>query len=492
MYKPVIVKSAIGLLALASLAAAQMGNINYDLADTNKVNPKTPLTMSATGFYQNITTKQVISAATYFDVNSALWSDATAKKRWFILKPGKKITFRENDDYWDFPDSTIFVKNFSIDTVNGDSTSRILWETRFLVLKKEAADPTKPTVLTDKWFGFSYKWRPDQMDADLVADTGLPASIAWYPTGKGPGKVPVQKKWIFPPRDKCISCHITSSIDSSHGRSVLGFFTAQLNMPSPLTPGINQIEDFFVKGKFQGTKPANYAASHRWYGLKEPLSATVTNEKKARAYIAANCSGCHGDRGMRQGATHGVDLNYDYQLGVERMQFEYKRVGWSYNLDTLPPVEAEDHPTKGVYLVTPGYPQKSAILYRQITRNTAPVDSFFAFDPERNQMPPLATFEANDEAVAVISAWIEAIPQREVSIFGKPRHALLSPTVQGRNLILPPAMNQGNPKVSLAGVDGRVLNLIKTGHGVYLIPAHIPAGLYLVRVGAQTFTRYVF
>lgn len=470
-----------GLLAMAGLATAQTGTFKYwNVTDTSTI----PKTLSATGFYSNIGTKQVIGAATPFEVNSALWSDATIKKRWFILKTGQKITFKENVDYWDYPDSTVFVKNFAIDTVNGDSTTRILWETRFLVLRKLPPDTATPNIKADRWFGYSYRWRANQQDADLVHQDGQEASILWYPTGKGAGKVAVKKKWLFPGRDKCLTCHISEGLDSLHGRSVLGFFTAQLNMPSPLTPGINQIEDFFVKGKFQGTKPANYATSPRWYGIKstDPLA---TLEKKSRAYIAANCSGCHGDRGMNLGATFGVDLNYDYQLGTPRMNLIGRSVSWPYNLDTIPPLNVEPA------LIVPGYPEKSVILYRQMTRNLIPADSVGAFDANRNQMPPLATFEVNDEAMKVIADWIRSIPPI-VSVRKGARQALLTPSVQGRNLILPPAMNQGNPKVSLAGVDGRVHHLIKTGHGVYLIPAQIPAGIYLIRVGAQTFTRYVF
>jgi hypothetical protein len=481
MYKSFLVKGAFGLLALASLASAQTFKY-WDVADTSKV----PKTLSATGFYQNIATKQVIGSATPFEVNSALWSDGSHKKRWFILKANQKITFKENSDYFDYPDSTVFVKNFAIDTVNGDTTTRVLWETRFLVLKKEPVDTANPAKKTDRWYGYSYKWRANQQDADLVADTGLKATINWYPTGKGPGKLPVKKKWIFPDRQKCLTCHITEGVDSAHGRSVLGFFTAQLNMPSPTNPAVNQIEDFFTKGKFQGAKPANYSASPRWYSLKEPVNGTtVTSEKKARSYIAANCSGCHGDRGMNLGATFGVDLNYDYYLGTPRMKFEYKSVSWPYNLDTIPPLEVEPA------LVVPGYPEKSVIMYRQMSRNTESADSLTGFDPSRNQMPPLATFEVNEEAMKVIADWIKNIPPT-IGVRKNVRQAILAPTVQGRNLVLPPAMNQGNPRVSLAGVDGRVHPLIKTGHGVYLIPAHIPAGIYMIRVGAQSFTRYVF
>jgi hypothetical protein len=173
------------------------------------------------------------------------------------------------------------------------------------------------------------------------------------------------------------------------------------------------------------------------------------------------------------------------------MQFEYKPVTWPYGLDTLPP---GDIPQAPVSLVTPAYPQKSVILFRQLARNSLTGDDIAAFDPDRNQMPPLATFEANEKAMKVISDWIASLPiDPALAIRAQSRHALKTPYIQGRHLHLPKNMLNGTtPKVSMIGINGRTAELFNVGAGVYAIPVTMPKGVYVIRVGAQSFTRYLF
>lgn len=484
MHKSVSSKIGLTLLGLTALASAQFKY--WDVADPTKA----PAKISQTGLYTNITAKTMHSSANLFEVNSALWSDGSYKRRWFILKPNTKIGFKDTVDYWTYPDSAVFVKDFSIETIEGDPKSRVLWETRFLILKKALSDATNPaSPKVDNWYGFSYRWNSTQTDAELVADTGVYTSIQVQPLGKPAYK----KKWNFPSRDACVECHRTGGEGDAHGRSVLGFFTAQINRNN--AAGKNQIIDFFDKGLFSGTKPTldQVNAMPRWYGIEEPLSATVTNEKKARAYIAANCSGCHGSRGMANSATFGVTFNYDYHTGVPKMAMEYQTVSWFYTLDEIAPLESGDHPTKGVYLVTPGYPEKSVIIYRQKDRNTVSADSSTAFDVARYQMPPKGSFEVNDKAMKVLEDWIRGITPRSAAIRGGlASQPLLTPAIQGRTLKVPTELLSANTVVSMTGIDGRVLKLTASGDGVYNIPGGLTKGIYIVRVGAMSFTRYLF
>lgn len=484
---------AILLLALASPALAQEFR-HWKLSDTARA----PATLSATGLYLDIAARRLIPSATPYEVNSALWSDGAAKQRWFILPPGKAIGFREMEDYWDYPDSTVFVKQFALDTVPGDSTSRVLWETRLLILAKEAPDSNDPSRKIDTWYGYSYKWRPDQKDADLVPDTGLRATLRTWPEGRNrPARL---KKWVFPARHACMHCHLTGQGGDGNvqARTVLGFFTAQLNRPSATSPGRNQLADFFSRGLLKGTLPADLGKSPRWYGIDhvdDGKLPAVTAEMKARAYIAANCSGCHGTRGKGVGAAFGVDLNYDYHTGAPAMRLEYKSPSWGFNLDTIPPLalNAAEEWLWGPYIVTPRFPQKSVILFRQTQRNTEPAGSVTAFDPDRNQMPPMATFEVDTAAVKVMEEWILGTPSRAVPTGIAGGHqAATAPILRGRDLLLPPGLLAGNPAVRLRGLDGRVYPLRTLGPGRYAIPASVPRGVYILQVGRLTFTRSVW
>src|SRR4051812_35745987 len=71
-----------------------------------------PESLSLTGIYSNIATKTLDTAAKYFEVNAALWSDAAHKDRWIILPPGRHIPYVDTTDVFAYPESTIFVKLF--------------------------------------------------------------------------------------------------------------------------------------------------------------------------------------------------------------------------------------------------------------------------------------------------------------------------------------------------------------------------------------------
>lgn len=488
--KPTLAWTLLAILFLALTAPAKEFAY-WKLSDPSQA----PKTLSATGLYENIAQGRLIASANPYDVNSPGWHDGAVMKRWFLLRPGKSIGFRETDDYWDYPDSTVFVKQYALETVPGDSSSRVLWETRLLILEK-AADPVHPSRKVDVWHGFSYRWRADQREADLVPDTGLKETLRVWPEGRDrPSRL---KKWVFPPRDRCMTCHQQAQVGNIHGRTILGFFTAQLNRPSATSPGRNQLQDFFSRGLLTGTLPADLGKSPRWYGVDHVDGAgapRVTAEMKARAYIAANCSGCHGTRGMELGASFGVPHNFDYHTGTPAMRLEYEAISWSYGMDTVPPLalDAREERLWGPYLVTPRFPQKSALLLRLKARNTLPAGDMAAFDPSRYQMPPLGTFEMDTAAVRLVEEWILGLPPRTAptGVAQGPR-ASAFPILNGRELFLPPGLRAGNPAVRLRGLDGRDHPLRAAGPGRYAIPASVPRGVYVIQVGGRTFHRSVW
>jgi hypothetical protein len=500
MHKSGIAKKLLLILGLPVLASAQKFNY-WNVLDTATV----PKTLKASGLYKDIAAaKKVMRDSTYhFEVNSALWSDGAHKMRWVMLKYGKPIQFDLKNDYWGYPDSALFIKQFAVDTVPGDTTTRLLYETRFLINRKEIVDSATMKKM-DRWYGYSYKWNRDQKDAVLVPASGMDDSVKVFTGGTktGPFK---WKKWRFPSRTQCESCHRVDYADTVHGRSVLGFFTAQLNRPHPDTAGINQLEYFFKKNVLAGTKPDwNAATTPRWYGIQDSTTPAATVDVRARSYIAANCSGCHGRRGMETGATFGVDLNYDFHTMESKMEFRHKSTSWPFGLDTLPPFyypkNNGNNPNNydsleiAPALVVPGFPEKSVILFRQMSRNTKPSD----YDPDRNQMPPLASFEVNVPATNLMAKWIKdwaPIPApRSSGVHGYAvRTRLKAPAVQGRQIILPMEMaGPGQVKVSLTGINGRTLDLNQVSRTAYALPANLTPGVYVIRVGKQSFTRYLF
>ncbi|MEO7956244.1 MAG: hypothetical protein ABIW76_06125, partial [Fibrobacteria bacterium] len=449
----------IGMLCLGSLASlSQAAWVHFDPEDTVQV----PKKFSQTGFYTNMTAKTVTSEAVSFDVNAPLWSDAAAKKRWVLLKPGSpKIQFKEDDDYLGYPDGTVFVKLFQHDTVPGDTTTRMYWETRLLV-KKSYPDTvsTEPLEvhLRDIWYPFSYKWKRDGSEAFLVSQKGLDTVLTL--TVNGQKRL---RKWSFPSVRGCNACH-REYTNGVQGRNVLGFFAPQLNRPSIANPTVNQIRDLFNKGILAWSKPAaptdaEIGAMPKWARLTD----TSPLDLRARSYIAANCSGCHGDRGKRTEAIGHSDINYDFfKLSGTNITpaMELRNVVTS-DWD-VKPIVTEKGDTLVPALVVPGYPQLSILLKRLSTRNLAmpsglPDDT--AFSQTAPQMPPLGVFEVDTAAVRVVTEWITTMPNLPPSAIRKAiaGRSGKEPVLRGDMLVLPEGVRG---KAVLLGLDGRRHELI--------------------------------
>lgn len=481
---------ALGLLAQTPALAAWK---YYDPVDTAAI----PKKFSETGFYANWNAKTVVPEAHYYDVNSPLWSDFAHKYRWVIVPAGKKITFNESSDYWDYPDSAVFVKLFKHETVMGDTNSMIWWETRVLVNKEEVDFNNQRQ---DKWYGFSYKWNPDGSEAYLLPATGSPdtafrASFAYKPSANS--ATTKVRKWYFPQRTQCTQCHLTNFFETDHARSVLGFFTAQINRPSKANASINQIIQFFDAGLLQwknkgDAKPtaSDVATWPKWAAITDE---TANLNLRARSYISANCSGCHGDRGNLFGAATGTKMSFDYWLGVPRQALGNKTVTNNFGI-------------AGAALIVPGRPDLSTLLHRQKQRSsydkdvahwdtlpvaTRPAQPALNFEKNAAQMPPLGVYEEDTAATRVLAQWITQFKAEEdVSIRRSLAHQdLRAPAMDGRTLLIPEGMAG---RVTLIAVNGKEIRLKRMASNRYSIPAALHPGLYVVRVGVHSFTRYVF
>lgn len=484
------------LLILAGLSTAAPFRY-WNPMDTSSV----PKTLSAMGLYVDIKAmkKALVPEAHAYEVNTPAWSDDSKPKRWVLLKAGKAIGFREKDDYWDYPDSAVFIKDHDIDTIDGDSASRVHWETQVLMNRKDTVDfvsgprpGTKVPVMMDHWYGYSYRWNADQKDARLLSVSGKDDSIRIRQKGMaGASRI---KKWRFLSRNQCEACHRAGYADTVHGRSLLGFFTAQLNRPHPDSASRNQLEVFFDQGLLKGARPAAWDKAPRWRAIGDESASPDT---RARSYVAANCSGCHGARGMIVGATFGVQTNYDFHTMEARMDLRHRTVSWPFGLDD-DSIQPKYYP-RGDYVnnpdrldslaidpaeIVPGYPQKSVLLFRQLARNGDPGD----YDTRRNQMPPLATFEVDVAATNLLKRWILEMGPKIATGVHAPI-ALSWPAeaaFQGRTLVVSAEALRSRPRISMLNVSGREIPLERLSEGVFALPYGLPKGLYYVRIGGKT------
>jgi hypothetical protein len=364
--KAFAVLSACSVLCLSDAGARLVPALTGHRMDDTSSHP--PRLLSGTGLYKDMgPARLVLSDSIHpYEVNVPLWSDGSAKERFVCVPYGAAIRPTDSAGFG-FPDGTVLIKNFSLDTIEGDATSRIRIETRFLAIN---------TFEGYTYFsGLTYRWRRDQSDADLVdrregEDALIPVRI---------GGQARARRWRFPSQAECNRCHLPEH------RGSLGFITPQLDRPSRRDPSLNQLEELFLKGVLAFNPVQGKTDAFRWRNLDDtgaPLEA------RARSYLAANCSHCHGNAY----GSHSV-VSFEYfspsQPNVYSPDSNYKGyVGAPWTADVRYPQFAY-----------PGRPDSSFLVLRMLSRGT--------FDSLNGaQMPPLATYRVDSSAVLLIRDWI--------------------------------------------------------------------------------------
>ena len=334
--------------------------------------PKTfPRKLSDSGLFANVAKHEMQPGVIPYSVNSPLWSDGSQKARFFAIPHDDgedgttpKISAGGNRG-WGFPEQTVLVKSFSVDTVDGDPKSRRWIETRFLHRENK------------EWVGYSYRWNNEQTDATLV-DKGGADIVFKVRTTEGSM---VDRKWRYPSRAECMVCH------SRAANYVLGLSTPQLNRDHDYSssggPVDNQLRTLehlgYFKLKRKGGKDAAFNSDDH-PRLANPYDESAPLADRALSYLHSNCAQCHVAAGG----------------GNSQMILSFGTKPDKQNLIDADPL----HDRFGITdakLVAPGSPERSLVLQRIARRG-------------RGQMPQLATSLIDDRAVAMFTEWIESLP----------------------------------------------------------------------------------
>jgi uncharacterized repeat protein (TIGR03806 family) len=315
-----------------------------------------PLLLSETGAFLSLADLTPAPGLIPYDVNSPLWSDGAIKRRWIAIPGDSKIGFSPRGA-WRFPAGTVLVKHFELAGGGPPPRTRRL-ETRLLVVGKSG-----------KGYGATYKWRPDQSEADLLPG----ALVEETPIEKGAGLE--RRTWYYPGRSDCLVCH------TANAGFVLGVNTRQLNRAALATPpaaGENQLQAWSKLGLFGS--PLDGAAISTMARLAAVNDLSAPLEDRVRSYLDSNCSHCH-----RPGGARG-EFDARFETPMERQ----KLIDGS--------LVAADLCVPGARVVTPGARSLSMIYLRMSRR----LDVF--------NMPPLASFEVDTEALAAVGEWIDRFP----------------------------------------------------------------------------------
>ena len=323
-----------------------------------------PKRLSETKLFSNLAKMIPAASLIPYDVNSPLWSDGTSKQRWFAVPSGTKVGFT-GTGAWQFPDGSVLVKHCEFARLgpDGKTPASVRLETRVLV--RDA---------TGFVYGASYRWRPDNSDADLV-ETGQNATIVVMAGVKNqPDKT---QNWFFPGRQDCLTCHTRAS------GGVLGVNTRQINKSFRYKDtGItdNQLRSLAHIGLFDHPPAdAEFALLDRLVAaddLDEPVEA------RARSYLDSNCSHCH-----RPGGVHAF-WDARYESAIEEAGI-----------------------VNGIVNNNLGQGDAKVVVPRDWTRSILFKRISVAGQP--HSMPPLAKQKVDKTGIGLIAEWIASMEVEE-------------------------------------------------------------------------------
>ena len=305
---------------------------------TGEVDDVFPHTLSATGCFATDDPKQPDAGLILYEVNAPLYSDGAKKTRWLALPDGSSMSVAADGDL-ELPVGSVLVKLFELE---GTPV-----ETRLFMRHDDG-----------EWAGYSYAWRADGSDAELL-DTTVARTFG-------------DQEWIYPSRENCLECHTAAA-----GRS-LGLELAQLNRTVEYSLGrSNQLRTFEHIGLFDEALPADPLPK-----LPEPTGGTGSTTERARAYLHANCSNCH-----RPGGTDEVTLDLRFETPLSDM------------------LVCGVEPSKGSFGITgakllkPGDPDLSMIAFRMHTAIAGV------------RMPPIGRTLSDTAGGELVDAWIGALDE---------------------------------------------------------------------------------
>lgn len=326
--------------------------------------PEPPQYLSQTGAFTDLATLETSPGIIPYKTNAPLWSDGSAKQRWVAIpndgdfdSQEEKVQFRE-DDFWRFPEGTVFIKHFELPLDPNDPSVTTRLETRFFILG-----------INKTAYGVTYRWNEDQTDAELL----FAEEFRDIPVIQPDGSALIQR-WNFPSREQCMNCH------NQRAGYVLGVQTNQLNglLTYPETGmTVNQLEAWHEMGIFSDNFQM---AELEHYPKAYPLDAEeVSRSLRIQSYMDSNCSHCHFPGGV-QGA---FDARFGTPLSQKNM----------LNAATVSLNSAHNR-----VIIAPGDTLNSEQYLRD---NAAGV---------MNAMPPLAKNIVDTAFIDLLAEWINSMP----------------------------------------------------------------------------------
>jgi putative heme-binding domain-containing protein len=344
-----------------------------------------PRRLSETGLFTSLATMTPAAGVVPYDVVADRWIDgAKIHQRWVAIPGTGSIELATKDSPAEYPEGTVFVKHV-VYAKQGANGQDVPIETQLLHLQDGS------------WHPYTYAWNSvlstspadkppadkppadkppadkppaDAMlvDAMLVDSQGATRQVPLEDSGAG-GQLTVD--WHFNAENECRLCHNAGS------GFVLGFVANQLDASSSRSSKrISQLKRLTEE---QAISTLPMWPDENPGRLVDPHNEAESLDDRARSYLHANCSSCHHPRG---------NAIVSFYLRRE-MPFDELRTNKGTGIGTFGIANAK--------LIVPGDPYRSILLYRMTKLGYG-------------RMPYIGSHVVDSEGVALIEAWIKAMP----------------------------------------------------------------------------------
>ena len=314
-----------------------------------------------------------------YEINTPLFSDYALKLRTVWMPENSTATYRADQEF-DFPVGTIFSKTFHYEKSHDwtDASRTVLAVDRNATLDSNGALPLDEYVLVETrlfvryesgWKALPYVWNDAQNDAFLEVAGDLQRLELVFAEQRQ------EITYLVPDVNQCAGCHTPDH--SSKELRLIGPRAWQLNRDYDYSGNMRNQLDHWQDHGILDTVPATTPDGVDWH---VPGQASI--ERRAKAYLDANCAHCHNPAGAADtSALHlNLDAPVDRHYGVCKTPVAVGR-------------GSGDRP----YDISPGLPGDSILLFRMESVDPAIV------------MPELGRGAVHREAVALIREWISGM-----------------------------------------------------------------------------------
>lgn len=316
-----------------------------------------PRKLSQTGLYESVATHAPAPGVIPYSVNAPVWADGARLERLLAIPGDGRINMTDTRG-WNLPEGTVLAQTVSLNFDADNTVRQRRIETRLLTRQQ------------GEWRAYTYAWNDDQTDADLVDRDGDERTFVAHDSASPGG--PRRRTWRFYSRDECMMCH------SRAANYILGLSTLQMNTLHDYGGVVdNQLRTFNHIDLFD--EPLEKSAAEI-PSLPNPFDPAEPIERRARAYLHANCAHCHVVAGG----------------GNAKIELDFTADRAKTNLFDVVPLHGRFE-IADCRLVAPGDPYRSVLLYRIAKLG-------------RGRMPHIGSRAVDHKAVHLFYDWIERLP----------------------------------------------------------------------------------